>query len=227
MACSNLIKKTNDSLLYIKKSSNHPPQIIKQLPKIISDRFSKHSINEEVFNESKGEYENPLKQSGYNNINLKFQPLITSNTIQKRRRNISSYGLIHHSAVVSPLMFWFHYLMYFFWCIVFDIYFCYFYSIVQRIYLIIAYCKYDDETLVVYKCLFFKQLIFAPKVEHKHIHIYTYIYIYIYIYTYMYIYIYMYYIYHIVRLPFNKVSNSEACLSIPELGFYWGVLLFE
>ena len=78
MACSNLIKKKR-FITVCKKSSNHPPQIIKQLPKIISDRFSKHSINEEVFNESKGEYENPLKQSGYNNINLKFQPLITSN----------------------------------------------------------------------------------------------------------------------------------------------------
>ena len=34
-------KKPNDSLLYLKKTSNHPPQIIKQLPKIISDRLSK------------------------------------------------------------------------------------------------------------------------------------------------------------------------------------------
>ena len=46
-------KKPNDSLLHIKKSSNHPPQIIKQLPKIISDRFSKNSSNEEVLDESK------------------------------------------------------------------------------------------------------------------------------------------------------------------------------
>ena len=81
-------KKANDSLLCIKKSSNHPPQIIKQLPKIISDRLSKNSSNEEVFNESKGEYENALKQSGYNNINLKYQPLITSNTKQKHHRKI-------------------------------------------------------------------------------------------------------------------------------------------
>ena len=49
-----------------KKSPNHPRQIIKQLLKIISNRLSKNSSNEEVFNESKGEYENALKQSGYN-----------------------------------------------------------------------------------------------------------------------------------------------------------------
>ena len=36
-------KKPNDLLLYIKKSSNHPSQIIKQLPKIINNRLSKNS----------------------------------------------------------------------------------------------------------------------------------------------------------------------------------------
>ena len=54
-------KQANDSLLHIKKNSNHLPQIIKQLPKIISDKLSKYSSNEEVFNESKREYENALK----------------------------------------------------------------------------------------------------------------------------------------------------------------------
>ena len=71
-----------------KKSSNHTPQIIKQLPKIISDRLSKNFSNEDIFDESKGEYEDVLKQSGSNNINLKYQALITFNTKQKRRRNI-------------------------------------------------------------------------------------------------------------------------------------------
>ena len=64
------------------------PQIIKQLPKVINDRLSKNLSNEEDFNESKGEYENALKQSGYNNISLKYQPLITSNMKHKRQRNI-------------------------------------------------------------------------------------------------------------------------------------------
>ena len=71
-----------------KKCSNHPPQKIKQLPNTISDRLSKNSSNEEVFNESKEEHENALKQSGYNNISLKYEPLITSNTKQKRHQNI-------------------------------------------------------------------------------------------------------------------------------------------
>ena len=75
--------------LYIAiKSSNRLPQKIKQFPKIISDRLSKNVSNEEVFNESKREYENALKQSGYNKINLKYQPLVTSYAKQKLHRNI-------------------------------------------------------------------------------------------------------------------------------------------
>ena len=70
--------------LYIAiKNSNHPPQIIKQFPKIISDRLSKNVSNEEVFNESKREYENALKHSDYNKTNLKYQPLVASYAKQK------------------------------------------------------------------------------------------------------------------------------------------------
>ena len=46
-------KKPNNLLLYINKSSNHPPQIINQLPKIFNERLSRNSSNEEVFNSSK------------------------------------------------------------------------------------------------------------------------------------------------------------------------------
>ena len=60
MAYINLYKKPNEKLLYTNKSSNHPPQIIMQLPKIISDRLSRNSSNKEVFNTAKGEYEEAI-----------------------------------------------------------------------------------------------------------------------------------------------------------------------
>ena len=81
-------KKPNDRLLYIKKSSNHRPQIIKQLPKIISDRLSRNSSNKEVFNKAKGEYEEALKRSGYSNISLSFHQSRTSHVKRQRHRNI-------------------------------------------------------------------------------------------------------------------------------------------
>ena len=48
-------------LSYINKSSDHPPQIINQLPKIINKRLSRNSTKEEVFSSSKYQYEKPLE----------------------------------------------------------------------------------------------------------------------------------------------------------------------
>ena len=56
-------QKPNDQLLYVNTSSNHPPQIIKQLPISISNRLSNNSSNKQVFDMSKGEYEKPLNQN--------------------------------------------------------------------------------------------------------------------------------------------------------------------
>ena len=57
-------KKPNNPLSYLNKSSNHPPQIINQLPRIISYRLSRNSSSKEVFNASKGEYGQSLKRKG-------------------------------------------------------------------------------------------------------------------------------------------------------------------
>ena len=64
-------KKTNDQLLYVNTSSNHPPQIIKQLPISISNRLSNNSYNNKpAFDMSKSEYEKALRESGYKNVSL-------------------------------------------------------------------------------------------------------------------------------------------------------------
>ena len=55
-------KKPNDKLTYIHTSSNHPPQIIKQLPSSIGERLSRNSSSLEIFNSKKGEYEDALKK---------------------------------------------------------------------------------------------------------------------------------------------------------------------
>ena len=48
-------KKRNDKLLYVNLSSNHPPQIIKQLSNSISESLSKIFSNQEIFNTIKVE----------------------------------------------------------------------------------------------------------------------------------------------------------------------------
>lgn len=81
-------KKPNDNLMYVHTSSNHPRQIINQLPKSINERLQNHSSNEEIFNETKTEYEKTLQESGYTNVNFAYNKNINTNTRRNRQRNI-------------------------------------------------------------------------------------------------------------------------------------------
>ena len=65
-------KNPNDFLPDINKSSNHLLQSINQLPKIINERLSRNSSNEEVFNSSQYQNEKALRDSGYTDFELKF-----------------------------------------------------------------------------------------------------------------------------------------------------------
>ena len=81
-------KKPNDILLYINKNSNHPPQIIKELPRNVNDRLRRNSSNSDIFNSSKEEYKTALKNSGYKNIDFKYIAENKNDNRQNRRRNI-------------------------------------------------------------------------------------------------------------------------------------------
>ena len=80
-------KKPNDKLLYIHTSSNNPPQIFKQLPKVMNERLSHNSSNEAVFNSIKVEYEDALKKSCYK-VNQKYTAKTTTKPKKIRQRNI-------------------------------------------------------------------------------------------------------------------------------------------
>ena len=65
--------KPNQTPLYVHKSSNHPPHILKNIPLSIERRLSKISANEKVFNEAIPPYQKSLRESGYDHV-LKFNP---------------------------------------------------------------------------------------------------------------------------------------------------------
>eukprot|EP00794_Sanderia_malayensis_P001438 gene1438-biopygen1186 len=73
-------RKPNNLPLYINTKSNHPPNIIKQLPAAINRRISDISCNETEFNKAKPTYENALKSSGYD------QPLTYNNNKTKQQQ---------------------------------------------------------------------------------------------------------------------------------------------
>ena len=83
-------KKPNDQLLYVNTSSNHPPQIIKQLPISISNRLSNNSSNKQVFDMSKGEYEKALR---------KMVTKMLAEFIQKKRHKTETKSLPQHHLV--------------------------------------------------------------------------------------------------------------------------------
>ena len=57
-----LHRKPVNPPVYISNCSNHPPTVIKQLPKSISKRLSDLSSNEEIFEKTKPTYSDALKK---------------------------------------------------------------------------------------------------------------------------------------------------------------------
>ena len=74
--------------LYVHCKSNHPPNIIRNIPEGINKRLSEISSDEDAFNEAAPPYQEALRESGYA-YKLKFNPAPQKPPDQhRRRRNI-------------------------------------------------------------------------------------------------------------------------------------------
>ena len=84
-------RKPNNKPHYINRHSNHPPNILKQLPKSIETRISETSSNIDVFNISIKTYNDALHESNFKET-LRFvipaQKNNDENQKSKRKRNI-------------------------------------------------------------------------------------------------------------------------------------------
>ena len=78
-------RKPNDTPIYVHKLSNHPPHVYKNLPKAINRRINQLSSTEQIFNNSKHDYEVALIKSGHHQ-NLTYQPNTRSNPNANRKR---------------------------------------------------------------------------------------------------------------------------------------------
>ena len=90
--------KTNFKLFYIYTSCDHPPQILKQLPKAISERLNHNSSDEAVFNSTKVEYVSVTKKSGYK-VNLKYTTKTTAKPKINRQKNIIWFNPLFNKSV--------------------------------------------------------------------------------------------------------------------------------
>ena len=85
-------QKPGNIIQYIHVESNHPPNIIKQIPKTIEKRLSQLFSNEKIFIESAPFYEDKLQQSGYQ-LELKYNPVNTKVEIKRNhKRNIICFN---------------------------------------------------------------------------------------------------------------------------------------
>ena len=81
--------KENHNPVYVNKSSNHPPSILKNIPLSVNDRLSRLSSSKEIFDEAAKPYQRALNDSGYNHV-LEFKDMSECLSSEpKRKRNRS------------------------------------------------------------------------------------------------------------------------------------------
>ena len=95
-------RKPNDRPLYINVNSNHPPNIIKQLPKMIEQRLTYLSSSREIFDSAVQPYEVALRKSGYD-TKLSYNPKEPKVHKHRRKRNILWYNPPYNLAVKTNL----------------------------------------------------------------------------------------------------------------------------
>ena len=78
-------RKENSKIIYINSNSNHPPAILRQIPKMIEDRLSKNLSNEDLFNKIRKDYNDAIKLSGYN-YEIKFISESEENKRSRKRK---------------------------------------------------------------------------------------------------------------------------------------------
>ena len=98
--------KLNDKHLYVHRQSNHPPTILKHIPKSIQNRLSTISSNKKTFDEHKATYEEALSKAGHTS-KLQYEPRADkdNNTNQKRKRgrNITWFCPPYNSRVTTDI----------------------------------------------------------------------------------------------------------------------------
>ena len=85
--------KPNNIINYVHADSNHPPSVLKQIPKSISKRISNNSSSKEIFDESANIYNEALRKSGYTE-KLEYCPDEVTDESRNRRRKNRSRNII-------------------------------------------------------------------------------------------------------------------------------------
>ena len=99
--------KPNNEVKYVNCKSNHPPHVVRNIPKGIEWRLSSISSNEEVFYANKAQYNAALAAAGYKE-EIKYRPEILE-TIKKgeqkqKEKRKRTRHIIHYNPPFSMLL---------------------------------------------------------------------------------------------------------------------------
>ena len=93
-------RKPGTKPLYVHSKSNHPPTVIKEIPKMIEKRLSDLSYDEQEFNKVKSTYEEALASSGHRS-ELQFQQ--PSQKKKNRHRSVIWFCPPYSESVKTPI----------------------------------------------------------------------------------------------------------------------------
>ena len=81
-------RKEGDTPIYVSRDSNHPRQVLENIPRSINNRLTRISCNEQIFNKDIKVYQDALTKSGHTHT-LKYQPeeVNSASSVPKRNRS--------------------------------------------------------------------------------------------------------------------------------------------
>ena len=94
--------KPNTKTTYINRHSNHPPSIRKHLPKMIQNRISVASIDEDAFNTSKSIFQTALKKANYT-YEIKFSKNDKKTSSKTRKRKCLYFNPPYNLSVTTNI----------------------------------------------------------------------------------------------------------------------------
>ena len=98
-------RKPNSTPQYVNVGSNHPPNVISQIPRSIEKRLSSISSSQEIFDAAAPPYQKALTDSGHNHTLTynKQPPRVTDEATAHRKRNILWYNPPYNAAVTTSI----------------------------------------------------------------------------------------------------------------------------
>ena len=90
--CYRPFRKKNSSISYVDRRSNHPRNVLNQIPKTINERLTRLSKNEETFKNYSQQYQKALVNSDYNYPLVYGKKENDGNKKRKRKRRIIYYN---------------------------------------------------------------------------------------------------------------------------------------